>query len=80
MNGDTATVEFSSSGPAATFGAVLMARVSLHVSCASYVHECNNNIDNYCSFLINLGRVEGMIEMQSFSLRSRVSSVQQNTI
>ena len=37
-------------------GAVLMTKILLHVSCASYihVHECNNNIDNYYSFLMNL--------------------------
>ena len=36
-------------------GAVLMTKILLHVSCASYKHECNNNIDNYYSFLMNLG-------------------------
>ena len=35
-------------------GAVLMTKILLHVSYASYIHECNNNIDNYYSFLINL--------------------------
>ena len=42
VNGDTATVEFSSSGPATTFRCSL----SLHVSLCK-LHECNNNNDNY---------------------------------
>ena len=59
MNGETATVEFASTGPATSFRCSLDGQGFSPCELCK-LHGCNNN---HYSFFMNLGRVECLMEM-----------------
>ena len=57
MNGETATVEFASSGPATSFRCNLDGQGFSPCELCK-LHGCNNNVNKHYSFFMNLGRVK----------------------